>query len=163
MFSILNIIIIGFAFSSKEPHSRMTGSLFERLNKQIINPNYILPPLDTENNIKGCDCRINSNYVSPTTNTFGENAYKYEKLKQILIIKNNLNNLSPEYINYIVNSFSMPVTGGSLEFESNTVLKTQLPPNTKNVLPMFVIEPLSVASGKNIKNGGLFKDFLLDI
>jgi len=139
----------------------MRGTLFERLNKQIINPNYVLSPLNSENNIKGCDCRNVSDNVFSDTNTFGENSYKYERLKQLLIIKSRLFNLSPESINCIVTTTIMPDKGRSFEFENNIV--TSQSTNTINALRVFVIDPLPVASGKNIKNGGLFDDFLLDI
>jgi len=169
MFKFLNIItILCCVFSGKEPHSRMTGSLFERLNKQIINPNYVLPTLNSENNIKGCDCRVVTDYVSFNKNTLLENIYKFEKLNQLLVIKshclnekNRIYNLSPETVSYITKIITLPINGESIEFE-NKILKTHIP-NTKNAVQVFVIEPLYVASCKNIKNGGLFNDFLIDI
>jgi len=146
----------------------MKGSLFERLNRQIIDPNYVLPPLNSENNIKGCDCRIIIEHDSSNKNTLLENMYKFEILNQLSTIrrdrfnkKKRLYNLSPETINYITQLITLPINSESFEFENKT-LKTQSS-NTKSALHVRLIQPLSVATCKNIKNGGLFNDYTIEI
>jgi hypothetical protein len=162
MFRFLNVItILWIVFSSKEPHSRMSGTLFERLNRQIIDPNYVLPPLNSDNNIKGSDCRIITDINTSSKNTFGENIYNYERLKQLLLIKETLFVLSPVNINCILRPIYMPIKGNSFELECKES-KPHVPYKSRD-LPVFVMEPLPVASCRNIKNGGLFDDFLFEL
>jgi len=154
MLSILNttflvlLIVYKNIHANKEPHSRLSSPLFERINK--INKPFLI-----SDNIKGTDTRNTSENI--VFSTIYENRYKYQQLQYLINVKSVLlKNLPPEFISSFSLSSEKLNTGSSFEFNNIFPNKELLKMN----IPVYFIEPNSIANIKNIKNGGLYDDFL---
>jgi hypothetical protein len=168
LFYLLNIMFCLKITSAGEAHSRLNG-IYGR-TKQIIDINYI-SPLTKENEEKGCDFRFLNKKEPPSTDLFIENIYKQQKLVRLLKIQSAFNYnpyISPDNLEQFSKNIKFcqqpPPTIGAF-FILNQ--KTPMPPCpridssiylTLKDLPIFDTFP----SVKNIRNGGLFNDFMQD-
>ena len=166
LFYLLNIMFCLKITSAREAHSRLNG-IYGR-TKPILEPNYI-PALTKENEEKGCDFRFLNKKEPASTSVFIENIYKQQNLERLLKIQSAFNyNTYPDNLEQFSKNINFcqitpPPIGAFFILNQKTPIPSPQIDSSIYLklkdLPLFNTFP----SVKNIRNGGLFDDFMQDL